>query len=65
MPSQKYGILYFMILSYCDRQNAPWGSIIKDKLKDRSTLELDTVAFSWSKKANHRWRGWENGVSST
>ena len=28
----------------------PWGSIIKDKLKDRSTLALDTVAFSRSKK---------------
>jgi hypothetical protein len=40
----------------------PWGSIIKDKLKDRSTLELDTVAFDQSKKANHRWGEWENDV---
>jgi predicted cobalt transporter CbtA len=32
------------------RMYPPWGSIIKDKLKDRSTLALDTVAFSRSKK---------------
>ena len=63
MPSQKYVILYFLILSRCDRQNvSAWGSIIKDKLKDRSTLELDTVAFDQSKKANHRWGEWENDV---